>query len=411
MHAFGQVGRGLGLIGFHHYWLRARAAGRAAMFGDYALNDRAGRADRFARQVPGQGGVVPPMPYAFHLDAGLYAAFLRRYAEARGVVRTEGKVIGVERAANGDIAAVRLEGERRVAGDVFVDCTGFRALLLGDALGTGFEDWSEWLPCDRALAVPSAHGSGALTPYTRATARRAGWQWRIPLQHRVGNGYVYASHHISDDAAAATLLAHLDGAPLTDPRPLRFTAGKQRAFFVRNCVGIGLASGFVEPLESTSIHLIQTGIARLLELLPNGPVTEAARAEYNRRAHLEYDRIRDFLVLHYHANQRVGEPLWDEARTMDLPPELARKIALWRATATVSRVDEELFAEPGWLQVLIGQEILPERWHPLTDQVEANDLDAFLNAVATMAARTAAALPRHADTVARIAGAARSNAA
>ncbi|TKD52326.1 tryptophan halogenase family protein [Sphingomonas baiyangensis] len=393
MHGFGQVGRGLGLAEFHHYWLRAHEAGTAAPFGAYSLNNMAAAAGRFARFEA--QGPVPPMPYAFHFDAGLYAAYLRRHAEAGDVVRHEGRIVAVE-PGEGGIAALLLDGERRIAGDLFIDCTGFRGLLIGEALGVGYHDWRHWLPCDRALAVPSAR-VGDPAPYTRATARRAGWQWRIPLQHRTGNGYVYASAHVSDDGAAATLLANLDGEPLGDPRPLAFTTGKREAFWAGNCIALGLSSGFLEPLESTSIHLIQTAVARILAFLPADRPTEADRAEYNRLTHVEYDRIRDFLILHYHANQRVGEPLWDAMRALELPEELARKLDLWRASARLSRRDDELFAEPGWTQVLIGQEILPERHHPLADAPGDRDLAAFLSTVADVARRTAAALPPHGD--------------
>ncbi|WP_448503036.1 tryptophan halogenase family protein [Sphingomonas sp.] len=400
LHGFGDTGRPLGLLPFHHYWLRAQAEGWARDFGDYSLNSVAALKGRFARFEP--QGPVPPMPYAFHFDAGLYAAFLRRFAEARGVVRYEGRIVSVERNAGGDIAALLLDGERRVAGDLFVDCTGFRALLIGETLGAGYEDWSRWLPCDRALAVASARTAPPI-PYTRATARKAGWQWRIPLQHRTGNGYVYSSRHISDDEAAATLLDNLDGEALGDPRPLRFVAGKRQGFWRRNCVAVGLSSGFLEPLESTSIHLIQTAIARILAFLPAGNLSEADRAEYDRLTHLEYEYIRDFLVLHYHANGRVGEALWDDARASKPPPELARKLALWRSSARVSRRDEELFAEPGWTQVLIGQGVLPAASHPLADAVAPGDLKDFLDGVAQVAERVSAAMPAHADLLARVA--------
>lgn len=401
LHGFGETGRALGLLAFHHYWLRACAEGLAQDFGDYSLNNRAALAGRFAR-FDAQGP-VPAMPYAFHFDAGLYAAYLRRFAEARGVVRHEGRILSVERGDDGDIAALMLDGERRIAGDLFVDCTGFRALLIGQTLGAGYEDWTCWLPCDRALAVPSTPVEPPI-PYTRATARRAGWQWRIPLQHRTGNGYVYSSRHLSDDEAAATLLGGIEGEALDDPRPLRFTAGKRDAFWRHNCVAVGLSSGFLEPLESTSIHLIQTAIARILAFLPGDTLADADRAEYDRLTHLEYDYIRDFLVLHYHANGRVGEAMWDDARTMELPPELSRKLALWRASARLSRRDDELFAEPGWSQVLIGQGVMPNAWHPLADTVSRADLAAFLDGVAQVAGRASAAMPPHADLLARVAG-------
>jgi tryptophan halogenase len=394
LHAFGTVGRGLGLIGFHQYWLRARAAGKALPFSAYSLNNEAALKGKAAR-VDGSGS-VPAMPYAYHFDAALYAAYLRSYAEARGVERIEGRILDVELGEGGDIAALRLESERRVEGDLFVDCSGFRAVLLGDALGVGYEEWTRWLPCDRALAVPTAR-TGDPIPYTRSIARSAGWQWRIPLQHRTGNGYVYSSAHLSDEDAADALLANLDGMPLADPKPLRFVTGKRDAFWHRNCVALGLASGFLEPLESTSIHLVQTGIARLLQFLPAGNIADADRGEYNRLTHFEYDRIRDFLVLHYHANGRHGEALWNHCRAMELPEELQRKLALFRASGRVSRREDELFAEPGWLQVLIGQDVLPTAWHPLADEPGEEDLAGFLAAIRTMVERASDAMPSHVD--------------
>ncbi|PVX30012.1 tryptophan halogenase family protein [Sphingomonas pokkalii] len=396
LHAFGTIGRGLGLIEFQHYWLRAHAAGTALPFSAYALNNEAAHAGKAAR-LDGQGP-IPAMPYAYHFDAGLYAAFLRRYAEARGVERHEGRIADVERGPAG-IAALRLDDGRRIAGDLFIDCTGFPALLMA-ALGVGYTDWSHWLPCDRAVAVPSAR-TAPLLPYTRATARGAGWQWRIPLQHRTGNGLVYARAHCSDDEAMATLLANLDGDALTDPRPLRFTTGTRDCFWQANCVALGLAAGFLEPLESTSIHLIQSGIARLLQFLPRGQATNAARAEYNQLTQFEYAAIRDFLVLHYHANGRT-EPLWQACRAMALPEELARKIALFRATGRISRREDELFAEPGWLQVLLGQGIVPDRWHPFADQLSDAELTMFLGTIRTMIERTTAAMPSHAGFLAGI---------
>jgi len=400
LHAFGTVGRGLGLTGFHHYWLRAHAAGKALPFGAYSLNHEAALKGRAARVEP--SGAVPPMPYAYHFDAALYAGFLRAYAEARGVERIEGRIVDVTLdGGSGDIVALRLDGDRTIEGDLFVDCSGFRALLIGEALGVGYEAWTRWLPCDRAMAVPSAR-TAPLLPYTRATARPAGWQWRIPLQHRTGNGYVYSSAHCSDEQAAELLLANLDGEALGDPRPLAFTTGKRDAFWHRNCVALGLASGFLEPLESTSIHLVQTGIARLLQFLPLGEMAEADRAEYNRLTHFEYDRIRDFLVLHYHANGRTGEAMWDACRNMALPGELVRKIELFRASARISRLDDELFAEPGWLQVMLGQGIVPQAWHPLAEQVSEADLTGFLGTVRSVADRASDAMPPHADFLAAI---------
>ncbi|MEG3182078.1 tryptophan halogenase family protein [Sphingomonas sp. LT1P40] len=401
MHAFGMVGRGLGLLSFHHYWLRARAAGRAGPLADYVLNAIVARENRFAHVQRAADSALPPMPYAFHFDAGLYAAYLRRFAEARGVVRVEGRIERIERDdESGDIAAVVLADGTRVAGDLFVDCSGFRGLLIEEALGTGYEDWSHWLPCDRALAVPSA-ATAPLVPYTRAIAREAGWQWRIPLQHRTGNGYVFSSAHIGEDEAATTLLANLDGQALAEPRLLKFRTGKRRKFWNRNVVAIGLSSGFIEPLESTSIHLIQTGINRLLDFLPNGPVVDADRDSFNRLADFEIDRIRDFVILHYAANGRTGEPMWDALRNMDLPEPLANRIAIFRANGRIVREHDELFDVPGWVQVMIGQGIMPARWHPLADQLDDAKLDQFLTTVATAFARDAARMPDHADTIAR----------
>jgi tryptophan 7-halogenase len=404
MHAFGQVGRGLGLLPFHHYWLRARAAGRAGPLGDYVLNDIAARANRFAHVERAADSVLPPMPYAFHFDAGLYAAYLRRYAEARGVTRIEGRIETVERdGEGGDIAALVLADGVRISGDLFVDCSGFRGVLIEGVLQTGFEDWGHWLPCDRALALPCDRAD-PLIPYTRATARAAGWQWRIPLQHRTGNGYVFSSAHIGEDEAASVLLANLDGAAYAEPRLLKFRAGKRRKAWSRNVVAIGLASGFLEPLESTSIHLIQSGITRLLDFLPNGPVAEADRDAYNRLTDFEIERIRDFVILHYAANRREGEPMWDALRHMELPETLANCIAMFRANGRIVREHDELFDIPGWIQVMAGQGIVPERWHPLADALSDEQLDQFLSTVADAFARDAARLPGHADYLARFCG-------
>lgn len=401
LHAFGTIGRPLGLIGFHHYWLRARALGVAGRLGDYALNERAAYAGAFRRVDSAGEGPVPPMPYAFHFDAALYAAYLRRYAEARGVVRVEGRIVACDRAESGDLSALLLDGGRRVEGDFFLDCTGFGARLIGQELAVGRVDWSDLLPCDRALAVASAPME-RVPPYTRARAHSAGWQWRIPLRHRTGNGIVYSSAHLSDDEAAARLIAGLDTPADGDPRALRFVAGKREAFWERNCVAVGLSSGFLEPLESTSIHLIQSAIARLLQLLPGTGDSAARRDEYNRLAHVEMDRIRDFLVLHYAANERVGEPMWDGCRAAALPDELARKLRLWRESGVVSRRDDELFAEPGWVQVLLGQGVTPSGWHPLADQLSERDLGVFLAAAATVARRAGEAMPSHDQFLARL---------
>ncbi|QPQ56153.1 tryptophan 7-halogenase [Allosphingosinicella flava] len=399
MHAFGPVGRGLGLLSFHHYWLRARALGVAAPIGAYNLNEMAALAGKFARVAPRPGSPAPDMPYAFHFDASLYAAYLRRYAEGRGVRRIEGRIADTARdGMSGNVVSVRLADGEDVAGDLFIDCSGFRGLLIEGAMAAGYQDWSRYLPCDRAMAVPCARG-GEFTPYTRSTAREAGWQWRIPLQHRTGNGYVYCSRYVSDDEAAATLLANLDGEALADPRPLRFTSGKRRRMWVGNVVALGLAAGFMEPLESTSIHLVQAAISRLLEMLPNRDFSAADIAEFNRQSDFEWERIRDFIVLHYKAVEREG-PFWRECRDMAVPDTLRDKIDRFRAHGYVSREHEELFTEAGWVQVLLGQGIVPESHHPLADAIGEADLKGFLADMERLLRHEAGRMPLHADFIA-----------
>ncbi|PAX09266.1 tryptophan halogenase family protein [Sphingomonas lenta] len=393
IHAFGTIGRGLGLVPFHHYWLRHAQAGGASRYWDYSPTALAASRNAFARDL-GRPELPSGVAWAFHFDAGLYAAYLRRYAEARGVERTEGEVAHVSlHGETGHIEAVTLQGGERLAGDFFVDCTGFRGLLIEDALQAGYDDWRRLLPCDRALAVPSA-AAGPLTPYTRATAREAGWQWRIPLQHRTGNGLVYSSAHLSDDRAAEILLANLDGAPLAEPKPLRFVTGRRRRAWVGNCVALGLAAGFLEPLESTSIHLIQSGIARLLELFPTDPVSPADVDEYNAQTEREWTAIRDFLVLHYHANARP-EPFWAERRALAIPDTLRHRMELFRQTGRVTAREHDLFKEPAWIQVLLGQGVVPQGHHPLADALPADQLDQLLSLARAHAAQVAARMPAH----------------
>ena len=403
MHAFGLVGRTLGLLPFHQYWLRAHAMGIAKPLGHYVLNTIVAGGNRFAHVERPSDSNLPPMPYAFHFDAGLYARFLRGFAEERGVVRQEGRIVAVDRhPASGDIAAVILANGSRIEGDLFVDCTGFRALLIEQELESGFEDWSHWLPCDRAIPVPCT-GVQPLTPYTRTIARKAGWQWRIPLQHRIGNGYVFSSRHISEDEAAGTLLKSLDGEAMAEPRTLRFKAGKRRCAWVRNVVAVGLSSGFLEPLESTSIHLIQTAVNRILDLLPRGAITDAVRDKYNDLTDFEMSRIRDFIILHYHANGRLGEAFWDKIRAVEVPETLKRKIDLFRASGGIFREGDELFDVPGWAQVMIGQNIIPDQWHPIVDQVAEDKLKLFLDAVENSYAKDSARMPEHAAFLAQFA--------
>ncbi len=404
IHSFGKVGRGVGLIPFRQLWLRGCALGVAGDYGEYSYNVAAARRDHFAITNEASAS-IPDLAYAFHIDAILFAGMLREYAEARGVKRVEGRIVGVRRGAqNGDLAALVLDGEREIAGNLFIDCTGFRSLLLGQELGEAYVDWTHYLPCDTALAVPSAPGP-RFRPYTQSIAHPAGWQWRIPLQHRTGNGHVFCSEMMSVDEASAILLANLEGEALADPRPIRFKAGHREHFWSRNCIGLGLAAGFMEPLESTSIHLVQSGIARLLELLPGDPGDlGAARATFNRLSNTEWERIRDFLILHYIANERYGEPFWDHCRGMEVPETLAEKLTLFRCNGQFVREEDELFLDDSWGQVMIGQGIMPQGWSPLADNVSGDDLGPFLASLANAYRTKADGLPEHRRFVAAMAG-------
>jgi tryptophan halogenase len=337
--------------------------------------------------------------YAFHFDASLYAEYLRGYAQARGVTRLERKVLNVElRSTDGFIQALQLDDGSKVEADLFIDCSGFRGLLIEQALQTGYEDWTHWLPCDRAVAVP-CESAGALTPYTRSTARTAGWQWRIPLQHRIGNGYVYCSRHISDDEAAATLLANLDGRPRAEPRLLRFTTGRRKKFWNKNCIALGLASGFLEPLESTSIHLIQSGITQLAAIFPDRSFDPSDAEEYNRLQIDEFDKVRDFVILHYKATTRSDSPLWEYCRNMEIPEALTYRINLFRNSARVAFQDRELFVESNWLSILIGQGIWPRRFDPLANVMPLDAVKSQLLTLKTQIGQTAAGMPSHEEYI------------
>ena len=395
IHPFGAYGRSMDRVGFHHHWLRLRRAGLAADIHDYSLPVVASRLGRFDRPSTDPRSLLSTFSYAFQFDAGLYAAYLREHAEARGVVRTEGKVANVElNPENGHVGAVVLERGERLEGDLFIDCSGFRGLLIEGALNAGYDDWTQWLPCDRAVAVP-CDTVEASTPYTRATALEAGWSWRIPLQHRVGNGYVYSSAFLSDDAAVERVLGRLEGPARAEPRLLRFTTGKRRRQWMRNCVAIGLSSGFLEPLESTSIHLIQAAITNLVELFPGTGFDPADADEFNRIMQLEYDRIRDFLVLHYNATERDDTPFWDHCRTMTVPDSLAEKMALFRERGVVARYRDGLFLEPSWLAVYFGQRIQPDAYDPLSDRVPQAALAEAMEAMRAAIQSDVAGMPSH----------------
>lgn len=405
IHSFGQVGRGVGLIPFRQLWLRGRALGVAGDFGDYSYNVVAARANRFALGA-GQAASGGDLAYAYHLDATLFAQMLRDYAIERGVTRIEGKIATVERQReNGNIEALQLDGGRRVSGNFFIDCTGFRSLLLGGALDVPFVDWSHWLPCDTALALPTSSGQ-TFRPYTQSIAHKAGWQWRIPLQHRTGNGHVFCSSFISQDEASSILLDNVEGKPLADPRPIRFATGHRREYWSHNCIALGLAAGFMEPLESTSIHLVQSGVSRLLNLMPRDSADfQTARDAFNRLSTVEWERVRDFLILHYVANDRHGDPFWDHCRNLDLPTTLIEKIELFKEAGLFVREEDELFLDDSWGQVMLGQGLQPRGWSPLADNVPAEDLGPFLNSLARSYQTRAQTLPNHAEYVSRIAGA------
>jgi tryptophan 7-halogenase len=405
-HPFGTFGSEFDSVPLYHHWLKARANGAAGPLDDYSMAWAAAARGRFDQPQRDPRLIQSTFDYAYHFDAALYGRYLRGYAEAKGAVRHEGRIADVRLdGESGRVAAVRLADGREIAADLFIDCSGFRGLLIEGALATGYEDWSHWLPCDRAMAVPSAHGDagagGGFTPYTRSTARAAGWQWRIPLQHRVGNGYVYCSRFLSDDEAAATLLANLDGAPLADPRPLRFVTGRRRLFWNRNVVAIGLASGFMEPLESTSIHLVQSAITRLLALWPDRAMDPLGPAEYNRLTIEEYERIRDFLILHYKLTQRRDSPLWRACADMEVPEGLAYRIDQFRRLGRLVSPGYELFQNASWLAVHIGQFNTPVRYDPLVDARTHVDGPHYLAAIARAAAEAAEAMPDHAAYIAR----------
>lgn len=388
-HSFGDTGKGCWAGGFQHFWLRAQREGLGKPYGEYCLELKAAEAGKFGLRSD------TPINYAYHLDATRYGQYLRRRAEQAGVRRVEGVIEHVATdPESGFISGVTLESGESIQGDLFIDCTGFRALLSEGALHAGFEDWSHWLPCNRALAVQSEL-QGPPPPFTRAIAHAGGWQWRIPLQHRAGNGLVYNSNALSDEQALETLLGHIPEPTLTEPRPIRFTTGQRKRYWHKNCVAIGLASGFIEPLESTSIHFIQNGIMWLLLMFPEMGIDEALVAEYNRKLRGEAEHIRDFIILHYHLNGRHGEPLWDYLRDMPLPDSLVQRMALFKNSGRVFKPQDDVFSENSWVQVMMGQGLMPEGYHNIADAMTREQLGQYLSQLEAQVAQQIAGLPTH----------------
>jgi tryptophan halogenase len=405
IHPFGVYGRDSSGVKFHQIWLRDRqlqgSPAEPDAIGDFCLSVVAARNNRFTWPTSNPGAVLSTLRYAYHFDASLYSRYLRGYAEAARVTRIEGRIEQVEQDPDsGFITAVRLNDGRVVDGELFVDCSGFRSLLLGQTLGVPYQSWQHWLPCDRAIAIP-CDSAGDLMPYTRSTAGSAGWRWRIPLQHRTGNGHVFSSAHLEESEALDELLAGLDGASAAEPRTLRFEAGRRERVWKKNCVAIGLSAGFIEPLESTSIHLIQSGIFKLMGLFPDSGFGEAEIDQYNLLLIDEYERIRDFIILHYWATERTGSDFWNHCRTMELPDTLAQKLELWAGKGRLFRTPLDLFTDDSWIAVLLGQRQFPRSHDPLASAFDPAQSRSFLASIREVIEKTALAMPRHQDFIGR----------
>lgn len=404
IHSFGKTGKECWAGEFHHFWLKAKSLGFAGAFGDYCPELEAAKQQKFALlSSPFSGGQgnssMSALNYAYHIDASLYAKFLRRFSEARGVVRREGRIAEVQvNHVTGEIEAVLLQGGEHISGQLFIDCSGFKGLLIEEALHTGYEDWSHWLPCDSAIAVQTTSVAAPL-PYTRAIARSAGWQWRIPLQHRVGNGFVFCRRYMSESEAKALLLDNVEGDLLTEPRALRFTTGRRRKAWNKNCVALGLASGFVEPLESTSIHLIMSGIVRLMRLFPHSAIHTSDIDEYNAQTKIEIERIRDFIILHYCETSGREEPFWRYCQRMELPASLQHRLSLFSDSARVFRAEDELFRVDSWTQVMLGQGRIPKAYHPIVDNMSDEELASFLQSLRAQVRAAVDPLPMHHEFV------------
>ncbi|MFZ8886760.1 MAG: tryptophan halogenase family protein [Steroidobacteraceae bacterium] len=389
IHSFGWTGKDCWAAGFQHFWLKGQRMGISREYGEYCAEWVAAKQNRFA-VLPSKG-----LNYAYHLDSSLYARFLRNIAEGHGVRRLEGQIRQVNRdGESGYISSLDLDSGVRVEGELFVDCTGFRGLLIEQTLQAGYEDWTHWLPCNSAVAVQTESVAPPI-PYTRSIAHDAGWQWRIPLQHRVGNGLVFSREHYSDEQAIERLLGNVEGKVLTDPRVIRFAAGTRKLHWKHNCVALGLSSGFIEPLESTSIHLIQRGVIRLMQMFPYDGIRQPDVDEFNNQMRFEIENIRDFIVLHYHVTERSDSDFWRYCRSMTIPETLAHRIELFRQTGRVFKVPTELFGENSWIQVMLGQGLVPEQYHPIVNMMEDDELRRFLTGIHDSAQRMVQQLPAH----------------
>ncbi|GAA0265153.1 tryptophan 7-halogenase [Alteraurantiacibacter aestuarii] len=399
IHPFGNYGYEMGGISFHQVWHRFRQDGDRRPIQAFNLETMAAHFGKFARTQDYQRDDLPPMNYAYHLDATRYARFLRSYAEDRGIIRREGKVCDVTLdGETGFVTSVTMDDGQAVSGDLFIDCSGFRGLLIEQALKTGYEDWSHYLPCNRAVALPCMREDGSPpAPYTRATAHSAGWQWRVPLQHRNGNGHVYCSEFMGDDEAHDILVNNLDGKPGAEPNFLRFVTGRRKKFWNKNVVALGLSAGFMEPLESTSIHLINTGINKLVAVLSLDGITQAQEDAFNRLTGKEYNGIRDFLILHYKATSRDDSEFWNYCRTMDVPPSLTEKMQLFRSNGLIFREDDELFTETSWAAVMMGQGIAMAGHNPIADAMAGPDLKHEFDEIERSIAHLVKHMPSHAQ--------------
>lgn len=398
-HAFGEVGKNMEGVHFYHYWLKMRQQGKAAPLDEYTLSSLACNEKRFMRPFDAGNSPLSNIAYAFHFDAGLYAKYLRECAEGHGVVRTEGKVSQVTQHPNGDIRSLVLENGEEHQADFFIDCSGFRALLIEQTLKAGYDDWRHWLPCDRAVAAPSAL-TEAPWPFTRAAAQQAGWQWRIPLQHRVGNGHVYSSEFMSDHDAERTLRENIDGELLADPRLIKFVTGKRNKFWHKNCLAVGLAGGFMEPLESTSLHLVQVAISKFFSFFPFQTPTQSDIDEYNAQMDFEFTRIRDFLILHYHVTEREDTPFWRYCKNMSIPDTLQEKIDQFKANGRINRFNNELFNDLSWFEVMYGQGLRPEGYNALADIFPDDELAKRLEGIQRVVRKSVDYMPSHAEFIA-----------